>query len=422
MYLSILIVLFVLMGKFFLSKYKVMENLKNSYSWWEIMNPFNSAPREIYEKLSPENKAVFWNITSNIIVGIITCWMGFSVQLFVYESTQIEYSQLLHNQIVDKFRPMYMDLVNDSNSYVIFDKIHNAMGYGSAKNDRLELTPDDCKTIINGEMLSEEKQNTAKAQMIQFLCDENNWTKMNSAANKCIEISSSIAPYLDSKKRQTLLVNNASLLVNIHLYNALNDTAFIEMSNFIKKYYNSYIHASVMEQVAKKTNVFDLYKEVYSLYENFRKANNVGSSDLQEKTLILLRFLQFTMIPMWENVKMITDEFSAESPINPTFISVMILFVSLIIGYIIFRIVVMRIFDKKMLHPSPIMSKNEIEKINRELALCIKENKQYEINMDILSSKNKDLQLEIKKMESKCAELKEKLEKQSKVDERVEGV
>ena len=61
----------------------------------------------------------------------------------------------------------------------------------------------------------------------------------------------------------------------------------------------------------------------------------------------------------------------------------------------LFRIIIMRFFDKKSLEPNPRMSQSDLDKLNKELSLCRKENSQYEINMSTYAAQIKQLQNEL---------------------------
>ncbi len=76
-------------------------------------------------------------------------------------------------------------------------------------------------------------------------------------------------------------------------------------------------------------------------------------------------------------------------------ISVIILLVCVFIGYMLFRIILMRFFDKKSLEPNPKMSQSDLDKLNKELTIYKKENVQYDINLSSMSAQIKQLKIEL---------------------------
>ena len=394
MIIYILICLFVviIVVKKLFAHYGFSSNIGKTYSWSEILSPFNPAPKNKYKHLSPENKGAFWSIISSVIIGVFSCWLGISVQFFVYNSTRTESSKLAHYQVVDKFRPIYKEMF-DSCSYRFFEEYYKAIG--SAQKSKDKLNADEYMRIINGE-ISPQEINTVEAKMLYFLSNKDNWEDINHTAKKCIEISGSIAPYLDSENSEKLLHNNSIMLVGSQLFETLNSTTILDSLSFVNKCIDDYIRVCVRSGVSPNKNLRGIYEKGYSLYKNYSAIEHNNSNSIVKKLPIMLQLLRFSLIPMMENVKIITSEFSPKSTINkPMWISVIILLVCVFIGYMLFRIILMIFFDKKSLEPNPKMSQSDLDKLNKELTIYKKENVQYDINLSSMSEQIKKLKIEL---------------------------
>ena len=382
----------IIVVKKLFAHYGFSSNIGKTYSWSEILSPFNPAPKNKYKHLSPENKGAFWSIISSVIIGVFSCWLGISVQFFVYNSTRTESSKLAHYQVVDKFRPIYKEMF-DSCSYRFFEEYYKAIG--SAQKSKDKLNADEYMRIINGE-ISPQEINTVEAKMLYFLSNKDNWEDINHTAKKCIEISGSIAPYLDSENSEKLLHNNSIMLVGSQLFETLNSTTILDSLSFVNKCIDDYIRVCVRSGVSPNKNLRGIYEKGYSLYKNYSAIEHNNSNSIVKKLPIMLQLLRFSLIPMMENVKIITSEFSPKSTINkPMWISVIILLVCVFIGYMLFRIILMIFFDKKSLEPNPKMSQSDLDKLNKELTIYKKENVQYDINLSSMSEQIKKLKIEL---------------------------
>lgn len=382
----------------------------NSYTWGEVLWPFNSAPKQIYSCLSPENKGAFWSLTSSVLIGVLSCWLGFSVQYFVYNSTQSESDKLARYQVVDKFRPLYMELY-DTCSMRYFEGLYKGIGHGIPP--KMDLSDEEYLTIIRGGRLSPKKENSAEAYLIRFMCNESNRDAINHAAERCIDVSHSIAPYLDKKNRDKLLSNNSHMLINLHLSDALHDTTTIlDSLSFIDKYVSRYIQNSIMDIVPRRDNVYELYSTAYSLYKECLQ--NIDKEQIAKFDLIR-RYIQLTNIPLIENMLIITDVFYPKSyKYKPIWMSVIILFICIFIGYMVLRIIMMRFFDPKSLKPNPQKSWSDLQKLEKELERVKRESRQAEINIMSLSSELKKEREHSKKSDDIINEYKELIDKYQK--------
>ena len=406
--LLILAIIVILLVKAF-RPFRYTVNSTSSYSWTETLFPFNSAPINIYRHLSPENKGVFWSLASSTIIGVLTCWLGFSVQFFVLDSTQIETQKLAHYQVVDKFRPMYLELF-DSCSIVVHQELYN-LGANQANKKKGQstseniITTDEYIEVLEGKRLSDEKEAKSNVNFFRFMSDRDNWSKIIYASQKCIDISASIAPYVDAEKSDSLLSNNFFMLSGSRLLCALNDTVLLDSASFIQDINESYIEAMVLGTVSLNSNVREIAQSLYSLYRTLSDMDDMASvvSSMQAINMLVL-------MPMMKNAWAIQEEFIPQEETNePMKQSMKVLFVSLFIGYMLFRIILMRCLDKKSLEPNPRMSQSDLDKLNRELVSEKKEKKQMERNADILEMKMKVLSEELDKEKMKAKDCQEKI-------------
>ena len=412
--LLILALIVILLLKAFRPFY-YMSTSQNSYTWIETLNPFNAAPINVYRHLSSENKGVFWSLASSTIIGVLTCWLGFSVQFFVLDSTQIETQKLAHYQVVDKFRPMYLELF-DSCSIVVFRELYSTVANSSDNNEGRKSTNENAITIdnyieiLNGERLSPDKEATSEVRFFRFTSNRENWDKIVYATQKCIDISASIAPYLDTEKNDSLLSNNSLMLMGVKLISALDDAILLDSVAFVSSMYNSYVDAMVLGTVSLNSNVLGRAQTLYSYYRVL--------SDIEEKSHIvggLLGMGKLLWIPMVKNMQAIHEEFAPPKETNePMKQSLKILFVSLLIGYMLFRVILMRCLDKKSLEPNPRLSQLDLDKLNKELVSEKKEKKQLERNVDILEVKIKDLSDRLHEEEMHAKDSQEKLDEMTK--------
>ena len=420
--LGVLVVAFVL-RKLFGGRYSSIG--KTNYSWWEILWIFNAEPRKIYNHLSPENKGAFWSVTSSVLLGIITCWLGFSLQFFVYNSSQTESSKLAHYQVIDKFRPMYLELY-DSISTPVLKEIMSSLGYLGDKNEKLtSLSESDYLDLITKGNLSDEKINTAEGYLATFILNKKNEPGILYTSEKFINMASNIAPYLDAKKNSKVLSNNSKIFYGTQLLYLINDSLTQDSITFVKNAIYSYNDAMIKQYVGMNMNVAKFCELEYGLYKNIRQFKE---NSKEYKVAVSQLVTGMILIPLFENNLLITGEFAPYDTTNKImFASILILILSMLIGWIIFRILIMKFFDRKSLEPNPRMSQTDLDKVLRVKTSTEKENQQLNTNIITLESSLKDLRAELKKQQGdyvkKEEQLKEtiaELEKQQKFFERKE--
>ena len=328
--------------------------------------------KDIYKHLSPENKGAFWSVTTNALLVIVTCWLGFSVQHIINDSEQAESEKVARHQIVDRFMPLYEELF-DSCSNVVFKTCYKALD-----------TPKTHGTAL----------------LVSFMSDEKNWANIEYTARKIMEISTQIAPYADKDTHDFLLRNNGLMLIGCHLFEALNDTVVLDSINFVEKYSDKYLDKVISNTVHLNEDLSTTYGKCYNLYKLVIENRNQINSDKDMMNLLN----HFCMIPMYDNMKHIIKEISPQEASKPLLRwanMLRYLIAALIIGVILFGGIITKFLDRNSMKPNPRMSQTDLEKINKELT----SHRLLEQNFNNSTEAIKNYQQEIKSLESKIQEL-----------------
>lgn len=401
----IIIVICIFILYFFIRRFRRFSSL-SSYSWVEILNPFNSAPLQIYKHLSPENKGAFWSVSASVIIGVISCWLGFSVQYFVYNSTQTESDKLAHYEVVDKFRPKYFEIY-DSCSTTVIEKMALSLAYLS--NNYEKLTAEDYTYYYKHKKFPIEKRNSPEAQMASYVLNSKNWDTILYTANKVIETSSEIAPYLDSKNNSKLLNNNAIIVASSQIFQLVNDSVKHDSTTIVERCVEQQVKASILQKVTYQDNWVKICSLQYSLYRQL-----IDCTPSDKELALSMALNQGVLQPMIENIKIIQSCFSPSVNDCPLwFVSLIILVLSMCIGYFIMRIIVMKFFDVKSMKPNPQMSQSEYEKIVRKLNNTEKENNQHKVNDVTLLNLIDTIKKELREKESLIDKLGKKYDKEN---------
>lgn len=388
----IIIVICIFILYFFIRRFRRFSSL-SSYSWVEILNPFNSAPLQIYKHLSPENKGAFWSVSASVIIGVISCWLGFSVQYFVYNSTQTESDKLAHYEVVDKFRPKYFEIL-DSCTTTVIEKMTLSLAYPSS--DYEKLTTEDYKYYYKHKEFPNGKRNSPEAQLGEYILNSRNWGNILYTANKIIDASSEIAPYLDSKNSSKLLNNNAIIVASTQIFQLVNDTVKHDSIAIVNKCVKQQVKAAIQQKVSYQSNWIKICTLQYSLYHQL-----IESNPFDKELGLSMALNQGVLQPMIENIIIIHSCFSPSANNRPLWlVSLIILVLSMCIGYVIMRIIVMKFFDKKSMKPNPQMSQSDYEKIVRKLNNTEKENNQHKVNDVTLLNSIDSFKKELKEKES----------------------
>lgn len=410
-YLIIFIVVIIVAGlaiKCFKKIFK--KNKKSSYSLLEILWPFNKEPFKMYKHLSSENKTAFWSVIGSLIVCVITCWLGFTVQYVVADSSKDETAKLNHSQLVDKFRPMYMELFDDS-SKVVIHAIYDA-GLSSFSKDSKEKSN---KNIANyakhlmGDTSVVYDKEAPEIKLFLFAENDTNWAYINYATKKCFNVSSEIAPYLDKEDADTILKNNMFLLLSSQLFDALlvketddslsvNNVPDLDSVSFIKKYKKEYVEYLSAGLVGANKNIDTIYQSAYELYNIMKNIQNVTNKtlaqdiDVGNKILALTLVNSFMLYPFEKNKQIINDAFLPIKKKNPWIKPLWALVICVFLGYELFRILLMTVFNRNSLEPNPQMSQSEARNLKKRLKSYEEEEIVLEVHQDRVSELREQLE------------------------------
>lgn len=394
-FLLVLLVVVFIIRTLFRSRYTCIE--RTNYSWWEILWIFNGEPKNIYNHLSPENKGAFWSVASSVLLGIITCWMGFSLQYFVYNSTQTESSKLAHYQVIDKFRPMYLELY-DSISTPVLKEVMSSLGYLGDKDTKIgSLSESDYLDLMTKGKLPDEKINTAEGRLATFIFNKENELGILYTSERFMDMASNITPYLDAQTSMNVLSNNSKIFLGTHLLRSINDSLPQDSLKYVENIINSYNDAMIKQVVAKNTDVVGFCKSHYRLYKNIIQNKENSTAYKLEVSQVVIGMI---LLPLLENNILITNEFAPHDTTNKImYVSILVLIISVLIGWILFRILIMKYFGRKSLEPNPRMSQIDLDKVLRSKKTIEKENQQLNTNIMTLESSIKDLRAELQRLQ-----------------------
>lgn len=117
-------------------------------------------------------------------------------------------------------------------------------------------------------------------------------------------------------------------------------------------------------KINHRKNLNDILQAEYSFYKDVRAAKK-SNNKVTYKIAMTSALSKLLAIPMWENAMNVMEEITpTDKPNDPIWFSLVVLVVSIFIGYMIFRIIVMRLFDRKSLKPNPSMSQTDLDKLN----------------------------------------------------------
>lgn len=382
------------------------KDVQNS-SFLACINPFDTTIRKIYNSLSPENKGSFWSVVSNTSVAILTFWIGLTVQYFILDSTKSEDSKLSHFQVVDKLKPMYENM-NDSCTQHVFKVFYEALSYSNNNPKVQDLSQEEIIEMFNrGDFGNLEE--SAQTFLIKFFIDEKEWDNLVYAGEKCVATSSSIAPYLESEKGDKLLLNNSIILVGTNIYEALKDSIPFDSITFVRKTLNSLLTENVKGTIGNNTE----YKSVSSLaYESYKNVLKYKTSNKNSKDYVIYKasmaqmFNTFFATPLLENTVIMRSEFSSPGRNNILIISFGILLLCLLIGYLIFRIIIIKFFNKNKLIPGENKLSKEIDNLRKIIAEKEKDLKNADVEINLLLSTNKHLLEDNEYLKMELAEIK----------------
>ena len=401
----ICLILFVCF-RFLKNKSQIYGKNVQNISLLAFINPFDSTIRKIYKSLSPENKGSFWSIVSNVSVCIFTFWLGLSIQYYAYNSAMADSTKLSHFQVVDKLKPLHDNLV-DSCSAQFFNVFVEALSISGGKIVKDTIPTKTLINLIKNDKL-ESVDETPSLRIQKYLMNHNSWDDIIYTGNKCIESSSSIAPYLNSESNSALLKNNAIITIGMTVYDALQDSVPVDSIVFVKKCFSELTGAIANSKVSLNSDYKSISELAYSYYKSIEKYKH-SSANTDEYVLYKVNmshmFINLFAIPIWENVLTMKKEFSPQEETNIWYMTILILLICLLIGYIIFRFIIFRFFNQTSLSPGLTKEQKENERLNKVIDDNKRDIDQLSLNIKLLTNDNSRLEKEIKSLNEKLDEL-----------------
>ena len=350
------------------------------YSWYEILWPFDKTPFLLYKHLSPDNKGAFWNLTSNIFICIITFWAGITLQLYISNEGQQSSERLTRYQIIDKFYPDYQQCADSCSN------VYSMLQHAADENNKNGITK-------------------AESIMQNFVANDSNLKEIKYAVETSIEYNSKVLPYISSKDlANTIRTNNFRLFLGSKILSKIESISKDSTTVLVDKTFSLFSKSDSIKDVN------EMITECYALESKIGHPDSITEMCQNlyslSKAIFIKRIfmkdeeayqvmLQFVFIPMVNNRKIIEEEFFIQKPDiawklswenivlilkDIRSIAFFVLLGCLFVGYIIFRIILMRIFDKQSLKPNPLLSQSDYDKLYRKLDSEERENKQKQIN------------------------------------------
>jgi len=349
----------------------------NEYTWGQILWPFDSKPFTIYRYLSPENKVSFWSIASSTIIGIITFWLGFSMQYFVYNSTTSEASKLSHYEVIDKFTPIY-DEYMDSTTVSVLDSICYLF---SLHSDNDSVLTECLKDYVN---------------------DSINESNLMYTAQRTIDVMQKLVPYYTNQD------DKDSIYINCHLL-----LRGMDILNYGKSYYGPMDSLNYIKMMQTKTFSFKYAKVIginnktldviEKTYSYAKSLHDLDDDNLKKITKLSIQS-QMIVAPILKIQLLLLKLTSIKETIDPFKICLFFLLLSLFLGYMLFRIILMKSLNEKSLKPNPLYSKDVLDKV-------IKETKGYKLDNENLLNSIERYKVQVEKLVNEEKTLRMSLDK-----------
>lgn len=322
------------------------NNCNQDYSWLQIFWIFDLEPIRIYRKLSRENKSAFWSVVSSTIVTIITFWLGLSVQYIVVGTAKDENAKLAHYQIIDKIQPIFQTLT-ESCSFALDTIAYYSLNKDIEKYETINekdfenLNPETFRALVT--KFRKSKQ-LGSLNILKFYDNEKNIDSILKIGVRCVELSADYINYLDVREAKKIREYNCKiLLANIgfkKLYNVPN----VDSLNFIKETARLLSSTKYSKYISPNEGSLKMSASLYSL---FRVYNNLSKDKDAKFEAKIMMIQSLVIIPMIGNLSVLQSELqSLEKPMNYRSFSVLILLICIIVGYFIFRIVILKAFPK----------------------------------------------------------------------------
>ena len=241
--------------------------------------------------------------------------------------------------------------------------------------------------------------------MQNFVANDSNLKEIKYAVETSIEYNSKVLPYISSKDlANTIRTNNFRLFLGSKILSKIESISKDSTTVLVDKTFSLFSKSDSIKDVN------EMITECYALESKIGHPDSITEMCQNlyslSKAIFIKRIfmkdeeayqvmLQFVFIPMVNNRKIIEEEFFIQKPDiawklswenivlilkDIRSIAFFVLLGCLFVGYIIFRIILMRIFDKQSLKPNPLLSQSDYDKLYRKLDSEERENKQKQIN------------------------------------------
>ena len=232
---------------------------------------------------------------------------------------------------------------------------------------------DSCSAILsllNYSMVEVEDNKNDKALNIlnSYISNKENHSMIAKTAEMSVEFSSKIIPYVTRTELADSIRNN-----NYYLflgYKCLSDSTIeiADSSTFVKNL--TMECSSLYNKIGYNRNVKKIASKFYSLVK-FNQSLGIKGKDAMEAEIIS----QLILIPMIKNKQFIENEIffsdgntTKNSILNDVRVTaLLLLLLCVFVGYMLFRIVLMRVLDKKSLTPNPLLSQSDLDKLKKEI-------------------------------------------------------
>ena len=291
-----------------------------------------TTPRQIYKRLSNNNKVQFWAITSSCFVAVFTFFIGLTYQYLVIDESKEENRRIIHTQYVDNILPILLQRRDIENYSFLF-------------SNRIQ-----------------KMQNTI--ERIQKNYNQNNI--LLSEVSNDFNLLTQINEFADSVYKYSIKFHNVIDIPKYYLYDNLRDSISLkqddlelqikayEILDFIMK--NSSLKKDVLE-----SQLEDIIAVPATLDVKLSKiVNDYYNASVADKTVAKLKFAS----SMFDNIKYINDIFEKESmpafyktPINQGRNNVIIVGIILcLIGGLIWVVIINLTFRNKHIASNPYSS------------------------------------------------------------------
>ena len=128
--------------------------------------------------------------------------------------------------------------------------------------------------------------------------------------------------------------------------------------------------SSLYNKIGYNKNTKQIASMCYSLMKAKQMLKTKDIDNIEAKMTA-----QLVLIPMMKNKEIIENEFFFPNE-NSTYTSILndvriiallLLLLCILVGYMLFRIVLMRVLDKKSLTPNPLLSQSDLDKLKKEI-------------------------------------------------------